>query len=233
MPQNSAMSEILDQPEYLKEKSKPVLDKIRNLFKLEEVVKKKTKLTGEDIFGNFEKKGSDSESASKRPKLDLSLTSAPKIDKVGTVNPSQDFLALLQTVQFSSLIVQLEEVIFKIFTESFEDSFIQKGIQALKTYRETSLDRRIFSHYNQFIRDIKETLQTMKKPHIWTKISTENLTLIYEDVNSKITENEAKEFLKFEDEEKKKTSDNDEVNENELLEDLWTKYKWMEKSVEK
>ena len=70
----------------------------------------------------------DSETASKRPKLDLSLTSAPKVDKVGTVNPSEDFLALLQSgLSFASIVVQLEDVIFRLFTESFEDSFIQKG----------------------------------------------------------------------------------------------------------
>ena len=70
----------------------------------------------------------DSETASKRPKLDFSLTSAPKVDKVGTVNPSEDFLALLQSgLSFASIVVQLEDVIFRLFTESFEDSFIQKG----------------------------------------------------------------------------------------------------------
>ena len=50
------------------------------------------------------------------------------MDKVGTVNPSEDFLALLQSgLSFASIVVQLEDVIFRLFTESFEDSFIQKG----------------------------------------------------------------------------------------------------------
>lgn len=55
MPKNSA-TEILEQPKELEMKSKPILEKIAKLFKLEEVAKKRTKLTGEDIFGNFEKK---------------------------------------------------------------------------------------------------------------------------------------------------------------------------------
>jgi len=188
------------------------------------VAKKRTKLTGEDIFGNFEKKSGpsdDSETASKRPKLDLSLTSAPKVDKVGTVNPSEDFLALLQSgLSFASIVVQLEDVIFRLFTESFEDSFIQKGIKALKTYRETSLQQKVSSHYNQFIRDIKETLQTMKKSQIWTQISNEHLGLIYEDSNSKVTENEAKEFLTFDVGKNKNSDENEQLNENELLDDL-------------
>ena len=54
----------------------------------------------------------------------------------------------------------------------------------------------------------------MKKSQIWTQISNENLGLIYEDSNSKVTENEAKEFLTF-DVGKNKNSD-----ENELLDDL-------------
>jgi len=221
MPKNSA-TEILEQPKELEIKAKPILEKIAKLFKLEEVAKKKTKLTGEDIFGNFEKKSGpsdDSETASKRPKLDFSLTSAPKVDKVGTVNPSEDFLALLQSgLSFASIVVQLEDVIFRLFTKSFEDSFIQKGVKALKTYRDTSLEQKVSSHYNQFIRDIKETLQTMKKSQIWTQISNEHLGLIYEDVNSKVTENEAKEFLTL----SKNSGDdaNEQVDENELLDDL-------------
>lgn len=80
------------------------------------------------ITSYFSGPSDDSETASKRPKLDLSLTSAPKVDKVGTVNPSEDFLALLQSgLSFASIVVQLEDVIFRLFTESFEDSFIQKG----------------------------------------------------------------------------------------------------------
>ena len=55
MPKNSA-TEILEQPKELEIKAKPILEKIAKLFKLEEVAKKKTKLTGEEIFGNFEKK---------------------------------------------------------------------------------------------------------------------------------------------------------------------------------
>ena len=180
------------------------------------------------------------------------------MDKVGTVNPSEDFLALLQSgLSFASIVVQLEDVIFRLFTESFEDSFIQKGrsfsifknfnfclknqfwifvpktqillwpkfftftgIKALKTYRETSLQQKVSSHYNQFIRDIKETLQTMKKSQIWTQISNEHLGLIYEDSNSKVTENEAKEFLTFDVGKNKNSDENEQLNENELLDDL-------------
>ena len=92
------------------------------------------------------------------------------------------------------------------------------GVKALKTYRDTSLEQKVSSHYNQFIRDIKETLQTMKKSQIWTQISNEHLGLIYEDVNSKVTENEAKEFLTL----SKNSGDdaNEQLDENELLDDL-------------
>ena len=104
--------------------------------------------------------------------------------------------------------------------------FTFTGIKALKTYRETSLQQKVSSHYNQFIRDIKETLQTMKKSQIWTQISNEHLGLIYEDSNSKVTENEAKEFLTF-DVGKNKNSD-----ENELLDDISVRQKLRMNGVE-
>ena len=90
----------------------------------------------------------------------------------------------------------------------------------MKTYRDTSLEQKVSSHYNQFIRDIKETLQTMKKSQIWTQISNEHLGLIYEDSNSKVTENEAKEFLTFDVDKNKNSDENEQLNENELLDDL-------------
>ena len=210
-------AEIMDQPKDLEEKAKPVLEKISKLFKTEVIEKKRGKLTGEEVFGNFTMKG---ENEAKRPKLDLSLSSGPKVDKVGTVNPSEDFKNMLENgMPFASVLVQLEEVIFKFIAENYDEMLLSKAIKALKTYRETSLKEKNVRHFNQFMQDLKQTVKTMNRTKVWDLILEHNLGLISttEEFNSNITSDEAKEFLNLESvPEEEVTEDNDE----DLLADL-------------
>ena len=216
-PLRDFAAEIMSQPKDLEEKAKPVLEKISKLFKTEVISKKRGKLTGEEVFGNFTMKGEGSEA--KRPKSDLSLSSGPKVDKVGTVNPSDDFKNMLENgMPFPSVLVQLEEVIFKFIAENYDEMLLSKAIKALKTYRETSLKEKNVRHYNQFMQDLKQTVKTMNRNKVWDAVLEHNLGLISttEEFNSNITSEEAKEFLILESVPEEVKEDNDE----DLLADL-------------
>lgn len=89
---------IMAQPECIAKAAEKPLKAISELFKLEVVMAKKKKATGESVFGESKKRGSDSQedAGAKRAKDDLSLSSSVSVTNVGTTTPVEDFKQLIK-----------------------------------------------------------------------------------------------------------------------------------------
>lgn len=212
---------IMAQPEEITKTAEKPLEAIAKLFKLELVLAKKPKVTGESAFGEIRKRGSDSqeENSAKRAKEDLSLSSSFSVTNVGTTTPVEDFKHLIklgfqfnagkvafhQSGQYFStfsfpVVVQLEKVILDLLRLSFGNSMNEKIVDCVKVYRETSLELKNAGHFNQFMAELKENLVSDKKDALWKRMvvdENQGLILLSEDPSSSVTKAEGDEFLKF------------------------------------
>ncbi len=198
---------ILAQPEVLAQSSRQPLERVAQVFKLEQVLPKKEKLTGQIAFGigngkrTCEADDSFSSSSKKARESDVNLTNnIPSIDTIGSVTPVEDFSTLLKSgLQFGSLVVMLEKVILKLVSESFGDQFYVKITKCLRAYRDASLERKVSGHYNSFLQELKSALLTQGRPELWQKMMEASLNLISveDDPKSSFSSDEAREFSKI------------------------------------
>ena len=237
------IKEILEGHEIIRKASTLPLSNISNLFKLETVVTKKEKQTGNTAFKNPDQvllqpgiSLDDKEGAIKRMKLDtnsidLSLNDSlgSHVTEVGTTTPVEDFEKLLQAgFQISTLSLQMERVILNLIKASFGIQFSEKLISCLVAYRQACIEMKSPTVYNKFVREIKSDLLygVNKKEAIWKQIILRNIGLIDKtvcDVATDVTPEESKSFLSIENSEEKHQNDDVIPSDDEfgdLLDDL-------------
>ena len=190
------IQQIMKPPNNLDIASRVPLADIAQLFKLETVIKKKEKQTGNEAFGNVDKRSAepnvgdgDVGEASKRLKLtqdslDLALTNdslGTNTTEVGTTTPVQDFEKLLQAgFHINTVTIQMEKVILKLLKVSFGDQMSDKVISCLESYRQACIDMRSPTVYNKFMRELKIVLigSSNKRDTIWQQIMLRKIGLI-------------------------------------------------------
>lgn len=216
----------MTQPKKLEAKAEQSLTKIKDLFKLELLISKKNKITGDEVFGgdaNAQKRknesgdqNEDETEAKKTRQIDVTLADpVPTIDTIGTVTPVEDFKMLLKGgIQFGAVIVKMEKVIIKLLSDSLGDQFDEKIQKCVEIFRKTSLERKNSGHFNNFMSELKPTLSSQKKFALWQKLVDEKMTLIsgQEDSGSQFTNGDVLEFNMIE-----KTNEAIEENDDDLL----------------
>lgn len=142
------------------------------------------------------------ENGSKKVRQSLTLDDpGPSIDTIGTVTPVEDCKMLLEGgIQFAAVVVQMENVIIKLLSDSLGDQFNDKIQKCIEIYRQTSLEKKNSAQFNYFVSELKQTLISQKGFSLWQKLVDENLTLIssLEDSGSKYSDNDVLEFGKIE-----------------------------------
>jgi len=228
-PDESNPSLSMTQPKQLESKAEQSLSKIKDLFKLELLISKKNKITGDEVFGEDanEKKrkhengdqNEDETEAKKNRQIDVTLADpVPTIDTIGTVTPVEDFKMLLEGgIQFDAVVVKMEKVIIKLLSDSLGDQFDEKIKNCIKVFRKASLERKNSGHFNNFISELKPTLSSQKKFSLWQKLVDEKMTLISvsEDTGSTFTSGDVLDFNMTE-----KTSEAIEEDDDDLLDQL-------------
>lgn len=185
--------EMLNPPKEVQVKSKPHVERIKELFPLE-VVKKSTKTA---LFEKLQKISGNVD-----PDADDNLLMAPSHDgnvnlvEVGTVSPAEDFLELLRRGErYPALATQLQKVINDIVLKSMVLP-VEKVLKAILVYREEA--KRLGPHkYNEWVQEFKHLLIQRNKEDIWVKlIQVEGFGLITskESEMSLVTEEEAAAF---------------------------------------
>jgi len=215
----------MSQPKELKEKSEKSLSKIKDLFKLELLISKKNKITGDEVFGgdtNGSKRKNEpdnDENDSKKVRQSLTLADpGPSIGTIGTVTPVEDFKMLLEGgIQFAAVVVQMQNVIIKLLSDSLGDQFNDKIQKCIEIFRQATLEKKNSAHFNHFVSELKQTMISQKAFSLWQKLVDENLTLIssLEDSGSTFSDNDVLEFGKIE-----LTKQVAEENDDDLLDQL-------------
>jgi len=226
-PEESNPSLSMTQPKQLEDKAEKSLSKIKDLFKLELLISKKNKITGDEVFGSQKRKNetgdtNEDETEAKKSRQIDSLTLAdpvPTIDTIGTVTPVEDFKILLEGgIQFDAVVVKMEKVIIKLLTDSLGDQFDEKIQNCIRVFRKASLERKNSGHFNNFMSELKPTLSSQKKFSLWQKLIDGKMTLISvsEDSGSTYTSGDVLDFNMIE----KKTNEAIEENDDDLLDQL-------------
>ena len=206
---------IMAQPKSFSISASGALSKIAKVFPLEKVQTTKTKMSGNTMFGKREADSDANENTdAKRTKTeDVSLSQdIPAVDAIGTVTPVEDFKTLLQGgIQFGAIVVQMQKVIIQLLSDAIGEQFDQKILECIKIFRETSLQKKISNHFNDFISEWKQTLMSQNKMKLWQKMVEQDLSLIsvLEEPGSSYTSEEVNDFNKVDDKQEEKVNDDD------------------------
>ncbi|BFZ21576.1 hypothetical protein BsWGS_24615 [Bradybaena similaris] len=177
------ISNYLQPPSAMLAGSLPVLDKLRKVFKLESVERKKEEQTGEAMFRDGD---TDAELVKKRKlddKLVGGLQNLTKADvrEVGTVTPVNDFRSLISRKDkdmFDEACQQMQKRIEQLVMDSFGQQFYSKALDCLKVLRQESVQKSEPHIYNRFIRKFKDILIPKGKRDFWDQIIKEKQSLI-------------------------------------------------------
>ncbi|XP_023235684.1 X-ray repair cross-complementing protein 5-like [Centruroides sculpturatus] len=201
-PMPPYIKNIFKVPDKITDATKPILEKIKKLFPLEEVVPAKSMKTGASMFQNGEK---SEEPPIKRSKSGSDILQGGmaeivmgNIQEVGTVTPLEDFKKLISNpnCNFSEVCKQLENVILKLIKDPVGGNLHIKAINSVKGYREESIKKMEPSNFNSFLRDLKNFLSSSHK-QVWQQIISEKINLITsrECKKSDVSTQEGEEFL--------------------------------------
>ncbi|XP_025909513.1 X-ray repair cross-complementing protein 5 isoform X2 [Nothoprocta perdicaria] len=193
--------EMLEIPCVVKERCQVALEKIKALFPLKDVGKKKEDKTAQDIF----KDNKEDEPSLKKLKTDdeeggFSIISIAEgsVTSVGSVNPAKDFQILVRQrdANFKEVSQQLINRIDQ-FLENRGLQYYMKGINCIKVFREEAIKLFEFQCFNDFLWDLKSKVEDKVLPDFWELVMQDRISLITKDEaeGSLVTREEAEKFL--------------------------------------
>lgn len=181
------------------------VDELKTLFPLEP-----QKLTSKEAWlQKVLKLEKEETNESTDPTTDVEKPAYHDIQKVGTVNPAEDFIKLLEMGEaFNALAVQIQTVIYDLVTKSLV-SMDDKVRKALHVYREEAKQKAAFK-YNEWIEQFKDLLKEREKKQLFELIIKEKLGLITgkESETSTVSDEDAQQFYKIDDFNTQRTQSN-------------------------
>ncbi|XP_062546603.1 X-ray repair cross-complementing protein 5 [Armigeres subalbatus] len=192
------LKKLVDVPSKIRERCKPVMEEVKNLFPLKEVkvnarlkwLQKANKITADGdatVVGTSQQNATDAEE---------DLDDQRTIVEVGTVSPAEDFALLLKRGEkFVILCGQIQNVISDLVFKSMTIQY-EKVAMAMMMYREEAKLMGPY-RYNEWIAEFKKSLLSRNKQEFWEKVVLrERFGLIgtSESDMSTITTDEVEEF---------------------------------------
>ncbi|XP_027735543.1 X-ray repair cross-complementing protein 5 isoform X3 [Empidonax traillii] len=200
-PIEQHLLEMLEMPSVVKERCQAPLERVKTLFPLKEVGKKKEEKTAQDIF----KDNSEDEPRLKKPKTEdeeesfsiLKLAEG-NITSVGSVNPAEDFRILVRkrNADFKDVSQQLINRIDQ-FLENKGSQYYMKGIDCIRVFREEAMKLSKVQCFNDFLQALKSKLEDKALADFWEIMIQDRISLISKDEaqESSVTSEEAEKFL--------------------------------------
>ncbi|XP_032549501.1 X-ray repair cross-complementing protein 5 isoform X1 [Chiroxiphia lanceolata] len=200
-PIEQHLLEMLEMPSVVKERCQAPLERVKALFPLKEVGKKKEEKTAQDIF----KDNSEDEPRLKKPKTEdeeesfsiLKLAEG-NITSVGSVNPAEDFRILVRkkNADFKDVSQQLINRIDQ-FLENKGSQYYMKGIDCIRVFREEAMKLSKVQCFNDFLQALKSKLEDKALADFWEIMIQDRISLISKDEaqESSVTSEEAQKFL--------------------------------------
>ncbi|NXE88598.1 XRCC5 protein, partial [Menura novaehollandiae] len=199
-PIEQHLLEMLEMPHVVRERCQAPLERVKALFPLKEVYKKKEEKTAQDIF-----KDNEDEPNLKKPKIEdeegsfsiLKLAEG-SITSVGSVNPAEDFRILVRkkNADFKDVSQQLINRIDQ-FLENKGSQYYMKGIDCIRVFREEAMKLCKVQCFNDFLQALKSKLEDKALGDFWEIMTQDRISLISKDEaeESSVTSEEAEKFL--------------------------------------
>ncbi|KAM4668504.1 X-ray repair cross-complementing protein 5 isoform 4-T5 [Amazona ochrocephala] len=200
-PIEEHLLEMLEMPSVVKERCQGPLEKIKALFPLKEVVKKKDKTTAQDIFKDSSEDGLNP----KKPRIEdeegsfsIMKLAEGNVTSVGSVNPAEDFRILVRqkNADFKDVSQQLINHIDQ-FLENKGSQYYMKGINCIRVFREEAVKLSKVQCFNAFLQALKSKVEDKALADFWEIMMQDRISLITEDEakESSVTSEEAEKFL--------------------------------------
>ncbi|NWS68526.1 XRCC5 protein, partial [Crotophaga sulcirostris] len=199
-PIEQRLLEMLEMPRVVKERCQASLEKVKALFPLKEVGKKKEEKTAQDIF-----KESEDGPNPKKPKIEdeegsfsIMKLAEGTVTCVGSVNPAEDFRILVRqkNADFKDVSQQLINRIDQ-FLENKGSQYYMKGITCIRVFREEAIKLSKVQCFNDFLQALKSKLEDKTLADFWEIMIQDRISLITKDEaeGSSVTSEEAEKFL--------------------------------------
>ncbi|NWT66594.1 XRCC5 protein, partial [Prunella himalayana] len=199
-PIEQHLLEMLEMPCVVRERCQAPLERVKALFPLKEVGKKKEEKTAQDIF-----KDNEDEPSLKKPKIEdeeesfsIMKLAEGNITSVGSVNPAEDFRILVRkkNADFKEVSQQLINRIDQ-FLENKGSQYYMKGINCIRAFREEAMKLSKVQCFNDFLQILKSKLEDKALSDFWEIMVQERISLITKDEaeGSLVTGEEAEKFL--------------------------------------
>ncbi|NWR69167.1 XRCC5 protein, partial [Centropus unirufus] len=169
-PIEQHLLEMLEMPHVVKERCRAPLEKVKALFPLKEVGKKKEERTAQDIF-----KDNEDGPNPKKPKTEdeegsfsiVKLTEG-NVTSVGSVNPAEDFRILVRqkNADFRDVSQQLINRIDQ-FLENKGSQYYMKGINCIRVFREEAIKLSKVQCFNDFLQALKSKVEDKALADFW------------------------------------------------------------------
>ncbi|XP_057286320.1 X-ray repair cross-complementing protein 5 isoform X2 [Pezoporus wallicus] len=200
-PIEEHLLEMLEMPSVVKERCQGPLEKIKALFPLKEVVKKKDKKTAQDIF----KDNSEGGPNPKKPRIEdeegsfsIMKLAEGNVTSVGSINPAEDFRILVrqENADFKDVSQQLINRIDQ-FLENKGSQYYMKGINCIRVFREEAMKLSKVQCFNDFLQALKSKVEDKALADFWEIMMQDRISLITKDEakESSVTSEEAEKFL--------------------------------------
>ncbi|XP_009470504.1 PREDICTED: X-ray repair cross-complementing protein 5 [Nipponia nippon] len=200
-PIEQHLLEMLEMPHVVKERCQAPLEKVKALFPLKEVGKKKEEKTAQDIFKDNSEDGPNP----KKPKIEdeegsfsIIKLAEGNITSVGSVNPAEDFRILVRqkNADFKDVSQQLINRIDQ-FLENKGSQYYMKGINCIRVFREEAVKLSKVQCFNDFLQALKSKMEDKALADFWEIMIQDRISLITKDEaeGSSVTSEEAEKFL--------------------------------------
>ncbi|XP_026977814.1 X-ray repair cross-complementing protein 5 isoform X1 [Sagmatias obliquidens] len=192
---------MLDPPTEVTAKCQVPVSKIKTLFPLTEVLKKKDQVTAQDIFPDNHEEGPTSKklkTEGDEAHFSVSSLAEGSVTRVGSVNPAENFRVLVRQKKASfeeashQLINHIEQ-----FLDTNETLYFMKSMDCIRVFREEAIQFSEEQHFNSFLKALREKVEVKQLNHFWEIVIQDGITLITKDEasGSSVTAEEAKKFL--------------------------------------
>ncbi|KAM4897448.1 X-ray repair cross-complementing protein 5 [Sylvia borin] len=199
-PIDQHLLEMLEMPSVVRERCQAPLERVKALFPLKEVGKKKEEKSAQEIF-----KDNEDEPSLKKPKIEdeegsfsIMKLAEGNITSVGSVNPADDFRILVRkkNADFKDVSQQLINRIDQ-FLENKGSQYYMKGINCIRVFREEAMKLSKVQCFNDFLQALKSKLEDKALSDFWEIMVQDRISLITKDEaeESSVTGEEAEKFL--------------------------------------
>lgn len=160
-PNSAAYFEYAESPTEVTAKCQIPLSKIKTLFPLTEVIKKKDQVTAQDIFqDNHEEAPSSKKLKTEEEEAHFRISSLAEgsVTRVGSVTPAENFRVLVRQKKASfeeashQLISHIEQ-----FLDTNETPYFMKSMDCIKVFREEAIQFSEEQRFNSFLRALRES----------------------------------------------------------------------------